>query len=285
MVEAIVSGMLIGIFYALVASGFSMIWAAMKIVNVAHAGFMVLAAYVAINLQRALGFDIFAGLLVVTPLLFVVGALIYRFVLSYSYLSDDFEIVSLVATFGLAIVLENALQYQFGPEQQALASSYAGPLSAFGIDVGRIPVISAVIALIATFGLYYLIYQTGLGRAVRAAWQDEDLAVLHGIDPERARLIMFSLATALAGIAGVLLPAVRSVAPAIHWDYIIIVFIIVIVGGVGSITGTLVTGLVLGVVEEIVPLFIATSWVPVILYLVLLAFLLWKPEGLFEGVA
>ena len=282
---AVVSGVLIGIFYALVASGFSMIWAAMKMVNVSHTVLMVLGSYLAIEFVRFSGLDLFAALAVVTPVMFLVGGLLYKFVLSHSYRSDDFEVVSIVATFGLAIVFENVLLSIWGPSQTALDSSYSGNLAFAGLSIENLSLISAVIALVATGVLYALIYRTGLGRAVRAAWQDETLAVLYGVDPNRVRFVMFGLATSLAGIAGVLLPIIRSVNPALHWDYIVTVFIIVIVGGVGSIAGTLVTGMTLGLIEEVMPLFMPTGWVPVVLYVILLAFLLLKPDGIFEGVA
>jgi branched-chain amino acid transport system permease protein len=282
---AVASGILIGIFYALVASGFSMIWAAMKMVNVAHAALMVLAAYLAMTFVRFSGMDIFLTLVVLTPVMFILGGVVYKFVLSHSYRSENFETVSLVATFGLAIIAENVLLFAWGPTQRSLPSGYEGRLIVSGLRIGNLSLISAVIALVATGVLYYLIYQTGLGRSVRAAWQDEELAMLHGINPNRVRFVVFGLSTALAGIAGVLLPAIRSINPAIHWDYIIIVFIIVIVGGVGSIMGTLVTGFTLGVIEEVGPLFISSSWVPVLLYMILLVFLLAKPDGIFEGVA
>ncbi|MGM0591455.1 MAG: branched-chain amino acid ABC transporter permease [Halobacteriota archaeon] len=282
---AVISGVLIGIFYALVASGFSMIWAAMKMVNVSHAALMVLAAYLSMAFVRATGLDVFATLALMAPAMFLFGGLMYKFVLSHSYRSEDFETVSLVSTFGLAIVIENALLATWGPTQRSLPSVYGGDVTFAGLTVGRLPLISGIIALVATGILYYLIYQTGLGRAVRAAWQDETLAMLHGVNPDRVRFIVFGLATALAGIAGVLLPAMRTINPALHWEYIVIVFIIVIVGGVGSIVGTLVTGLTLGVIEEVGPLFISSSWVPVVLYTILLVFLLAKPDGIFEGVA
>ena len=282
---AVVSGLLIGIFYALVASGFSMIWAAMKMVNVAHAALMVLAAYLAMAFVRYSGLDIFPALVILTPAMFVFGGLLYKFVLAHSYRSENFETVSLVATFGLAIILENVLLLIWGPTQRSLPSTYEGRQVVAGLRIGNLALMSAIIALVATGVLYYLIYQTGLGRSVRAAWQDEELAMLHGINPNRVRFIVFGLSTALAGTAGVLLPAIRSINPALHWDYIIITFIIVIVGGVGSIMGTLVTGITLGIIEEVGPLFISSSWVPVVLYAILLVFLLVKPDGIFEGVA
>lgn len=109
--------------------------------------------------------------------------------------------------------------------------------------------------------------------------------MLYGVNPDRARIVMFGLATALAGLAGVILSAIRPVTPAVHWEYIVIVFIVVIIGSVGSITGTMIVGTIVGVIESTMPLFIPSSWVTVFLYVFLLVFLLYRPDGLFEGWA
>lgn len=283
--NAAASGALLGIFYALVASGFSMIWASMKLVNVAHAALMFLAGYATLVVVERMGFPWLVGLVVLVPAMFVVGAIAYQGILSYSYRTENFETVSLVATFGLAIVLENALLFYFGPETERVNVAYGGIIELAGIRVGVFRVIAAVFALLATVALYYIIYQTSVGRSVRAAWQDQEVAMLYGVNPDRARIVMFGLATALAGLAGVLLPAIRPITPSVHWEYIVIVFIIVIIGSVGSITGTMLVGTGVGIVESTLPLFIPSSWVTVVLYIVLLVFLLYRPGGLFEGWA
>lgn len=283
--NAVIAGALLGIFYALVASGFSMIWASMKLVNVAHAALMFLAGYATILVVRRVGIPWIVALVVLVPLLFLVGAIVYQGILSYSYRTENFETVSLVATFGLAIVLENILLFFFGPEQQSVSAGFGGIAVIGGLRLNTMRIIGAVFALLATVGLYYIIYRTSVGRSVRAAWQDQEVAMLYGVNPDRARVVMFGLATALAGLAGVILPAIRPIAPAIHWEYIVIVFIIVIIGSVGSITGTMLVGTGVGIIESTLPLFMPSSWVTVVLYIFLLAFLLYRPDGLFEGWA
>lgn len=284
-VNAAASGALLGIFYALVASGFSMIWASMKLVNVAHAVLMFLAGYATLVVVERMAIPWLVALIVLVPLMFAVGAIVYRGILSYSYRTENFETVSLVATFGLAIVLENALLFYFGPETKRVNVAFGGIIEFAGIRLGTLRIIGAVFALLATVGLYYIIYRTSVGRSVRAAWQDQEVAMLYGVNPDRARIVMFGLATALAGLAGVILPAIRPITPAVHWEYIVIVFIIVIIGSVGSITGTMLVGTGVGIIESTLPLFMPSSWVTVVLYIVLLAFLLYRPGGLFEGWA
>ncbi|MDR9432120.1 MAG: branched-chain amino acid ABC transporter permease [Natronomonas sp.] len=283
--NAVASGALLGIFYALVASGFSMIWASMKLVNVAHAALMFLAGYAAILVVSRLGVPWLAALFVLVPILFLVGAIVYQGILSYSYRTENFETVSLVATFGLAIVVENVLLLYFGPSHQSVNAGFGGIVEVAGMRLSSLRIVSALFAILATVALYYIIYRTAIGRSVRAAWQDQEVAMLYGVNPDRARIVMFGLATALAGIAGVLLPAIRPIAPALHWEYIVIVFIIVIIGSVGSITGTMLVGGGVGIIESTLPLFMPSSWVTVVLYVVLLAFLLYRPDGLFEGWA
>ena len=281
--NAAISGALIGIFYGVVASGFSMIWASMKLVNVAHAALMFVAAYLTIYIVGGLGIPWIVALLVIVPLMFVLGGIIYRGILSFSYRTDNFETVSLVATFGLAIVLENILLFEFGPTQRSVNAGFGGTLEVLGLRIGVLRVVGAGFALVATLGLYYIIYKTPIGRSVRAAWQDQEGAMLYGVNPDRARIVMFGLATALAGLAGVLLPAIRPIAPAVHWEYIVITFIIVIIGSVGSIVGTMVVGTAVGVIESTLPLYMPSAWVTVVLYIALLGFLLSRPDGLFEG--
>ena len=281
--NAAVSGALLGIFYGVVASGFSMIWASMKLVNVAHAALMFVAAYATIYAVGDLGIPWILALLVIVPLMFVLGGIIYRGILSFSYRTENFETVSLVATFGLAIVVENVLLFQFGPAQQSVNAGFGGTIEFFGLRVGLLRVVGAVFALVATLALYYIIYETPIGRSVRAAWQDQEVAMLYGVNPDRARVVMFGLATALAGLAGVLLPAIRPIAPSVHWEYIVITFIIVIIGSVGSIVGTMVVGTAVGIIESTLPLYMPSAWVTVVLYVVLLGFLLSRPDGLFEG--
>ena len=285
LLNAAASGALLGIFYALVASGFSMIWASMKLVNVAHAVLMLVAAYVSYLAIERVGLPWIVSLLILVPAMFALGAAIYRGILSFSYRTENFETVSLVATFGLAIVLENILLYYFGPETHRANIPFGGIVEFGGIRLGILRIIGAVFALLATVALYYIIYRTSAGRSVRAAWQDQEVAMLYGVNPDRARIVMFGLATALAGLAGVILSAIRPVTPAVHWEYIVIVFIVVIIGSVGSITGTMIVGTVVGVIESTMPLFIPSSWVTVFLYVFLLVFLLYRPDGLFEGWA
>lgn len=285
LINATISGLLLGVFYGLVASGFSMVWASMKLVNVAHAVLMLSASYLAIILSHQFGFGLVLDFVVVVPVMFVVGAALYRGVLAYSYESENFETVSLVATFGLTIIIENVLLYFYGPTQQSISTPVPNNLVFGGIRVPTLMLIAAVISVASTLVLYYIIYRTNVGRSVRAAWQDQDVAVLYGVNPNRVRFVMFGLATALAAVAGVMLPAIRPVAPSVHWDYIVIVFIVVIIGSVGSLTGTMLVGAGYGLVNEILPLYMPTSWVPVVTYVVLLGFLLYRPNGLFEGWA
>jgi len=284
-VNAVASGALLGIFYALVASGFSIVWASMKLVNVAHAALMFFAAYVTITVVRSFGVPWLIGLVAIVPFLFIVGGVLYQGVLSYSYATENFETVSLVATFGLAIVIENLLLWQFGPAQQSAPAGFAGTVEIAGLRLSALRIVGAVLAVLATVALYYIIYKTAIGRSVRAAWQDQEVAMLYGVNPDRARIVMFGLSTALAGLAGVLLPVIRPVAPSVHWNYIVIVFIIVIIGSVGSLVGTMVVGTGIGILESTLPILMPAAWTTVVLYIILLGFLLYRPDGLFQGWA
>lgn len=281
LLSAIINGLLLGAFFALIAAGFSLVWASMRVVNIAHTALVLLAGYVAYSLSGFM--DIVGILIVIPPVMFVLGITMYKLVVEPSYRTEQFEAVSLIATFGVAVILENVIHLIYGVDNLNVSSAYRATLSYAGVRIPSLRLLAAAIALVSLTALYLLMYHTKIGLAVRAAWQDQELAVLHGIEIDRQRAIMFGTAIALAGIAGGIFPTIFAMTPDVHWRYLVILFLIVIVGGVGSLVGTVVAGLFVGLTFTVLPLYVANAWVPVILYVLLGALLILRPTGLFAG--
>lgn len=283
LLQTIIVGLLIGTFYALVAIGFSMVWASMKVIDVSYAAMVLVAAYLTYEMDMWFHIDPLILLAIIPPIMFAVGMALYKFVISISFRSPQQEVVSLVATFGMAIVIENYLLLTFGPEHRAITPALAGVID---IGIMKVPyffILAAVFSIGTCFLLYLLIYRTAWGRGLRATWQDPMAASFHGIDAERLRVMAYGLAISTGAVAGVFLSGLYVIHPYVHWSYIIYTFVIVIVGGVGSIIGTMVTGISVGLTITIAPLFIPAAWTPVLLYLILIIFLIVRPYGLFRG--
>ncbi|MFB6187684.1 MAG: branched-chain amino acid ABC transporter permease [Halobacteriaceae archaeon] len=282
---ALIAGVLLGIFYGLIALGFSMVWASMKLPNVAHAALMLTASYGVVTLIQHYGLGWTLSSFIVICLMFMLGAALYYGILRHAYRTEEFETVALVATFGITIALENALSWFFGTSYTSVDVFLSGLTVIAGIRIHHLQVIAALLAIGSSVGLYFLIYKSSIGRSVRAAWQDQEVAMMYGVNPDNVRIFMFGTATLLAGVAGVILPALRPITPAVHWEYIVLTFIIVIIGSVGSISGTILVGTGVGIIRETLPLLMPSSWTIVILYIILLGFLLYRPSGLFRGWA
>jgi branched-chain amino acid transport system permease protein len=281
-VGALCEGLVLGLFYASIALGFSLVWAAMRIINVSHAAFVLIVSYVVVSGARIFSADssMLIMLMIMTPVMFGVGVIYYRYVISQLYRSPNYEGLSLVACFGVAIVIQNVLLLAFGTAYQGIVPSFAS------INVGPVSfskVSAAIVSIIVTVLAYFLLRRTYIGKAVRAAWQDPMAASLHGINVVRVRSIMFGVSLAMAVPCGIYLPIIQVIYPHVHWSYIIYVFIIVIVGGVGSIPGTITAAIIVGLIESLSNALLPSAYVPLILYVFLIALLLGKPSGLFKA--
>jgi branched-chain amino acid transport system permease protein len=283
-IETIISGILFGGIYALLSVGFSLTWGTMKLLNVSHAVFAVLGAFVSYWLFVKAGLDPILCLPLLVLVLFFVGSIVYRLVIRPVMRAKDVIMASMVATFGVATVVENVMSYIWRPDPRILKPSYTGTSFFIGeMAISKGPLIGFVMAMVAIALLYAFLHRTYTGKAVQATWQNPIGAALVGINPGHVSLITFGLSTASAGVAGLAMALIYAFYPSVHSVWTLFVFMVTIVGGVGSVLGVAFAGLLIGLIIGVSGAFLPFVWVNVILFALLLLILLFRPEGLFAA--
>ena len=282
-IETIIQGILLGGLYALFASGLSLVFGIMRLVNLAHGDLIVMAAYLILVLVTLLGLSPFIAVLVAMPVMFVVGWALQKFLLNRT-LGDDI-LSPLLVTFGLSIALQNALLEGFSADSQRLptnslttASVGIGPLS-----LGIMPLLTFVSALLVIVGLNQLFYRTELGRAFRATSDDATTASLMGIKPANIFATATGIALVIVTIAALYLGLRSNFDPNIGPARLIYAFEAVIIGGLGSLWGTLIGGIIIGVAQTLGAA-INPEWQILSGHVAFLIVLLVRPRGLFPRV-
>jgi branched-chain amino acid transport system permease protein len=283
LLQSLLSGILMGGIYALLGVGFSLTWGVMRVINIAHAGFGVLAAYIAYSLLAKTGLDPLLSLLITLPCFFLGGMLLHRLLIQPITKAREMIVASMILTFGLAIVVENILLWIWKADPRMMNPTYSGKAIFIG-EIG-LPIAQLVgfgLAGIGIFLLYVFLNHTHTGKAVQATWQDKEGAALMGINLQKVSRITFGLAIAAAGLGGVAMAMMYSFDPPVHNFWLIYVFLVVIVGGVGSILGTALAGLILGVITGLCMAFMPYQWINVLTFGLLIVVLLVRPQGLFK---
>jgi branched-chain amino acid transport system permease protein len=280
-VDTIVQGILLGGLYALFATGLSLIFGVMRLVNLAHGDFIVLAAYVILLLMAATGFNPFLAALMAIPLLYSLGYGLQRLLLNHT-LGDDI-LPPLLVTFGLSIIIENGLQQLFSADSRRLAAGAAETASLSlggGVAVGIMPLLTLASAALVILALNLLFYRTALGRAFRATSDDPEIAKLMGVDHRRIFPIAMGVAMVVATVAALYLGVRANFDPTIGPSRLIYAFEAVIIGGLGSFWGTLAGGIIIGLAQAI-GAHIDPEWQILAGHLAFLVVLMLKPRGLF----
>ena len=276
-----IQGSLLGGIYALFAVGLSMSFGIMRLVNIAHGDFIVLSGYVALVVTQNTGLDPFSSLAIVVPVMFVLGYALQRGLLNQT-LSGGL-LPPLLVTFGISIIIQNGLLQGFGAYDHRLQEGAIETASLHlpgGIDVGAYPLLVFAIAVFAIASLQFLFYRTGLGRAFRAVSDDADTAELMGIDNRKLYALALGIAMIFTAIAGVLFGIRTIFDPAAGPIRLILAFEAVIIGGLGSMWGTLIGGMVLGIAQS-VGAALDPTWQILAGHLAFLAILILRPNGLF----
>lgn len=243
----------------------------------------MLAAYAAYWLAARL-VDPVLSLAVIAPAFFVLGVALYEGpIRAAARRAPDLILASMVLTFGLASALENIMVYLWSPGPRVLNVAYTGQALRIGSVALPIPHLIGTAMAAATIALLYLfLYRTFPGKAVRAVWQNRDGAALCAINIRQVTGLAYGLSVASAGVAGVAMALIYSFTPAAHLSWLVFVFLVVITGGVGSLTGAVVAGLLVGTLANLATLVIPFAWSPFMLFAVLVVLLLWRPTGLFR---
>ena len=280
LIQAVFYGILTGGVYALVAVGLTLIFGVMDVVNFAHGAYVMLAMYMTFFLWQIFGLDPFLSILIVAPAFFLFGVVSERLVIHP--IIDEPSFAQIFATVGLTWVFENAALYFFGPTPRGINAGY-GRITILNIPAGEARVYGFLISIAATLGLFALLYRTKTGRAIRATAQSKEAAELMGMNTTHVFLITFGLGIALAGIAGSVVATLFSTFPHVGATYVLIAFVVVVLGGLGNVFGALVGGLVIGVIDSLVGVYIDPVLGPPIYYVVFIAVLLFRATDRFEG--
>jgi branched-chain amino acid transport system permease protein len=280
--DAVVLGVLLGCFYAAVSIGLSISFGLLDVPHVAHPAFLILASYGVYFLNDSYEIDPLVAGVMIAPLFFLLGLITYRlYYETFERRGSDAGVRGIAFFFGVAFIIEVLIILQFGVDQRSVTASYIGKAWRFG-DL-RIPIrqlVAFAVALGLTVLLATYLSKTFMGRAIRAVAQDEEGLRLMGANPVRIKQFAFGIATAVLGVAGALLIVVAPVEPTLDRVYIGRTFCVVVLAGLGSISGTLIAAIILGVSESVVLTTFGASWAPAISFALLLAVLAVRPQGL-----
>lgn len=279
-IQSLVSGVLTGSLYAMIGVGLTVIFGVMRIINLAHGEMVMLGMFGAYWSYTLWKLDPFVSLVLWVPLLFLAGMLVYRFLLRPIITGD--ELNGLLYTAGLSLLIANLALLLWTGDYRTLNLPYAlEPMRPFGISVPVPLAIAFVLAAAITGALYLFLSRTDLGRAIRATSQNPEAAALMGINVTRIAMITFGLGTALAGAAGVLLMPSLYLYPTVGEILIVKCFVIVVLGGLGSIPGAIAGGVLLGVVESYGAVYVSVAYKDTIGFVIFLLVLLFRPQGIF----
>ncbi len=280
LIAAIVNGLLTGALYALVALGLTLIYGVLHIINFAHGALLTAAMFAAFFAFQKLGLDPYLAILVLAPAFFALGYALQRFVIGPASHGDDRNI--LLVTLGLAVIIENALLFFFRADTRTIDVPYAFDSFNLGFTFVALPRAVGFLALfVVASALWLLMGFTDIGRAIRAVAKEKLGAELAGIDVAHVYAVTFGLGTACVAIAACLLIPSYYVNPSAGNAFILVAFTIVVLGGMGSVPGALIGGLIIGVVESLSSLFLGESLGQIGIFLIFIAVLLVRPNGLF----
>jgi branched-chain amino acid transport system permease protein len=281
LINAIVSGILIGGFYAAMASGVSLSFGILDIVNIAHPAFIILGSYAAYVINRDFGLDPILASIIMLPAFYALGACIYQvYYVAFEKRGQE-SLRGLAFFFGLLFITEVTLVLYFGVDYRDVEASYIGPTLHLGnIDLPLRIAVPCLVSLLLIAALQLLLVRTFIGRAIMAVAQDQLALRLMAVNPIRIKRIAFAISIATASLAGAFLIIIQPVEPSVGRDYIGRIFAICVLGGMGSLPGTVIAAMLIGVVESLTSTFYGPSWAPAVSFGFLLLTLAVRPAGL-----
>ncbi|HEY3713212.1 MAG TPA: branched-chain amino acid ABC transporter permease [Jatrophihabitantaceae bacterium] len=285
LIQGIILGVLTAGVYALMASGQTLIFGIMKVVNLAQGAMVILGAYLAYQLFTSFGIDPFLAIPITTVILFVIGVVVQLLFLR-PLRKDDRSELSLLVTFAVALLLEGIMSVSWSTNDRSINTSYANSSwTVFGYQITLVRLYAFILSLVALGLLYLLLNRTRFGRAIRASVQNPESATLLGVESERVSAIGFGLGAATAAAAGSVYGLLYPFNSGSHYDLISRLLSIVILGGLGSVGGAVVGALVISVSSAVVASAISPIWSEMTFFIVLLLVLLVRPRGLFGTAA
>lgn len=281
--QSLILGVLLGGLYAILAAGLTLYFGVMRVVMIAHAAFVILAAYLAWYFHRETGLDPLFSLVLTVPLFFGIGVLIQR-VLITRLRPATLTMMSVLLTFAVALLIEGLLGLVWSGTQRRIQLSYSGSnFEFFGARIAVVKLIAFGLAVVSLALLFLLLKKTRFGLALRATIQHREAAQLVGIRTDRVAGVGFGIGLATAAIGGTALSLDATIYPSLHWSWIGPLMAIIVVGGLGSIPGTAIAALVLGVGQSLLQVELGTTWAQTVFYVALFVTLMLRPQGFFGG--
>ena len=287
--QTVIQGFLLGGLYALLGIGMTLIMGVMKIINLAHGELMMVAMYIAFVLFSAFHIDPYLSVVVAAPALFLLGVAIQKYLITPVLKVDSILPENqVILTVGIGMVLANIAtiifksDYRQTPVDYSTTAWYLSDLwktSPIELSLSLPWSVSFMIAVLITVGLWFFLTKTDMGKSIRATAQDQDAALLMGVNVDRMRMITFGLGSALVGAAGCLFIPIYYIYPDIGGQFTLIAFVITILGGLGSTVGAIIGGLILGIFESLTATYIGMGWAPVGRFVIFVAALVFLPGG------
>ncbi len=285
LLQAIVDGILTGGVYALMAAGLTLIFGVMDIINIAQGVMVVLGAYLSYSISTHLGIGLIPGLLITVPAMFLLGVAL-EFFFMRRLREQDRTGMSILVTFAVAILIEGVLSAIYGVDYVQLHASYVDQsVYVFGFYLPYIYLIGFGLAIALMVALYWMLYRTKFGRAVRASLQNRTAADLIGINVNRTRTISVGIGVAVTAVGGMVFGATNAFNPNSGYDLISRLLAIVILGGLGSIGGAMAAAILLLVINDVVAVAWSPTWAPLVFFAALVLVLSIRPQGLFGSSA
>lgn len=278
--QSLISGILIGGVYALIGIGLTIIFGVMRVINFAHGDLLMVGMYMTYYLFSLLQIDPFLSIIYVIPLMFLFGALLQKVFINR--VLNALPQNQILLTIGLGLIMSNTVMLAFTSDYKILSTTYSSSsVKLLGISISTPLVISFAITAAITVALYWFLLKTDMGQAIRATAQDREAARLMGINVGRMSIIAFGLGAALAGTAGALISPTYYIFPQVGSAFTLKAFVITVLGGMGSIVGATLGGVLIGVAESIGGVYFGSGWKEVVVFVLFLLVLLFKPSGLF----
>ncbi len=275
--QALVSGLLAGGLYGLLALGLSLSWGLLRLVNLGYFAITFLGAYLVYQLHESYGIAPWWAAMLVVPLFFCLGVAQHWVFLRFRVS----ELASLLVTFGLSVIVESGIQLVWTADYRRLETHYAS--ASFKIGPLYVPVLDLAACLAAAalaWATWAWLRWTYVGKALRASAEDPDIAAAYGVDHKRLSYLLSGICAGYAGVAGAFIALISTLAPSQIWAWLGVVFAVVIIGRVGNPVGALVAGLLIGASESIAMAFLSPAWAPVVSFSALIVLLLWQPDWL-----
>jgi len=283
--EAVIDGILTGGVYALMAAGLTLIFGVMDIINIAQGVMVILGSYLSFELSVHAGIGLLPGLLITVPVMFCLGVAI-EFCFMRRLHDQDRTQMSILVTYAVAIVIEGILTAIYGVDYRQLSASYVNSsVHMLGFYLPDIYLIGFGLAVALLIGLYYMLYRTQFGRAVRASLQNRTAADLIGIDVNRVRMISVGIGVAVTAVGGMVYGATNAFNPNTGYDLISRLLAIVVLGGMGSIAGAMGAAVFILVINDVVAVWWSPTWAPLVYFVALVIVLSVRPQGLFGHAA